>query len=300
MSERADVSQPSRVFSPAARRSGVWAKRMSAAGRLLLHAVLLITGFLTILPFLWMLSTSLKSEGTVFIYPPKWIPDPIVWENYLEAWTFLPMGQAYVNSLKIGLIVTAGSLFTSTLAGYTFAKLQFPGRNVLFVLLLATMMIPGQVTLVPSYILYSYIGWIDTHLPLIVPPALGGAFGVFLMRQYYMTIPADLEDAARIDGCNPWQTYLRIMVPLSGPPVSALAIFTFMGSWNDFLGPLVFLNSQVKFTVPLMIASFQGLYSTNWSLLMAAASIALIPVLIIYISAQRYFIQGITLTGMKA
>lgn len=300
MSERAGVSQPRQVYSSAARRSGVWAKRMSAAGRLLLHAVLLITGFLTILPFLWMLSTSLKSEGTVFIYPPKWIPDPIVWENYLEAWTFLPMGQAYVNSLKIGLIVTAGSLFTSTLAGYTFAKLQFPGRNVLFVLLLATMMIPGQVTLVPSYILYSYIGWIDTHLPLIVPPALGGAFGVFLMRQYYMTIPADLEDAARIDGCNPWQTYLRIMVPLSGPPVSALAIFTFMGSWNDFLGPLVFLNSQVKFTVPLMIASFQGLYSTNWSLLMAAASIALIPVLIIYISAQRYFIQGITLTGMKA
>jgi len=212
----------------------------------------------------------------------------------------LPMGQAYINSLKISLIVTAASLFTSTLAGYTFAKLKFPGRNVLFVLLLATMMIPGQVTLVPTYILYAYIGWIDTHLPLIVPPALGGAFGVFLMRQYYMTIPADLEDAARIDGCNPWQTYLRIMLPLSGPPASALAIFTFMGSWNDFLGPLVFLNSQVRFTVPLMIASFQGLYSTNWSLLMAAASIALIPVLIIYISAQRYFIQGITLTGMKA
>jgi len=300
MSERAGVSQPRRVYSSAARRSGVWAKQMSAAGRLLLHAVLLITGFLTILPFLWMLSTSLKSEGTVFIYPPKWSPDPIVWENYLEAWTFLPMGQAYVNSLKISLIVMAGSLFTSPLAGYTFAKLQFPGRNVLFVLLLATMMIPGQVTLVPSYILYSYISWIDTHLPLIVPPALGGAFGVFLMRQYYMTIPADLEDAAHIDGCNPWQTYLRIMVPLSGPPVSALAIFTFMGSWNDFLGPLVFLNSQAKVTVPQMIASFQGRYSTNWSLLMAAASIALIPVLIIYISAQRYFIQGITLTGMKA
>jgi len=300
MSERVDFSQPRRVYSSAARRSGAWAKRTSAAGRLLLHAVLVVTGFLTILPFLWMLSTSLKSEGTVFIYPPKWIPDPIVWENYLEAWTFLPMGQAYINSLKISLIVTAASLFTSTLAGYTFAKLKFPGRNVLFVLLLATMMIPGQVTLVPTYILYAYIGWIDTHLPLIVPPALGGAFGVFLMRQYYMTIPADLEDAARIDGCNPWQTYLRIMLPLSGPPASALAIFTFMGSWNDFLGPLVFLNSQVRFTVPLMIASFQGLYSTNWSLLMAAASIALIPVLIIYISAQRYFIQGITLTGMKA
>ncbi len=173
MSERAGVSQPSRVFSSAARRSGVWAKRMSAAGRLLLHAVLLITGFLTILPFLWMLSTSLKSEGTVFIYPPKWIPDPIVWENYLEAWTFLPMGQAYVNSLKIGLIVTAGSLFTSTLAVHLCQAAISGAERAVSVLLLATMMIPGQVTLVPSYILYSYIGWIDTHLPLIVPAGAG-------------------------------------------------------------------------------------------------------------------------------
>ncbi len=300
MNKQIDFSQPARSFPQARAQTGLGVKRARLVGHLLLHLILLTTGFLTLLPFLWMLSTSLKSEGTVFIYPPQWIPSPIVWQNYLDAWTVLPMGQAYVNSLKISVIVTASSVLTASLAGYTFAKLTFPGKNFLFILLLATMMIPGQVTLVPTYILYSYIGWIDTHLPLIVPPALGGAFGVFLMRQYYMTIPSDLEDAAKIDGCNPWRTYWHIMLPLSGPPASALAIFTFMGSWNDFLGPLVFLNTQEQFTVPLMVASFQGLYTSNWSLLMAAAAVALIPVLIIYIAAQRYFIQGITLTGMKA
>lgn len=264
-----------------------------------LHLVLSITGFFMLVPFFWMLSTSLKEPDAVFIYPPEWIPNPVVWSNYRRAWTILPFGQAYINSIVIAVTVTIGTLVSCSLAAYAFARLEFKGKNVLFYSLLATMMIPGQVTLIPMYVLFSRIGWIDTHYPLVIPPILSNAFGVFLLRQFFLTIPKDLEDAARIDGCNPAYVYWLIMLPLAKPALVTLGIFTFLGTWNSFLPPLIYLNTTEKFTVPLLLRSFQGLYSADWTLMMAASSIAILPVMIAYLFGQRYFIEGITLTGLK-
>ena len=252
-----------------------------------------------VLPFLWMISTSLKGGGSVFDYPPRLIPSPIHFENYARAWESLPIGLAYLNSLKISVLVTAGSLLTCSMAGYAFAKMRFIGRNVLFVMLLATMMIPGQVTLIPMFMWFSEFGWVDTHWPLIIPPVLSNAFGVFLLRQFMATIPNELEEAGRMDGLNPLRIYWSIILPNCKPALAALGIFTFMGNWNNFLTPLIYLNTETKFTLPLIIASFQGLYTTDWPLLMAASCISLIPVLVVYIFAQRYFIEGITLSGLK-
>lgn len=252
-----------------------------------------------IAPFLWMLSTSLKGNESIFSYPPEWIPKPLHFSNYKLAWTVLPMGSAYVNSIKIGVLVTLGTLLTCSMAGYAFSKMTFRMKNVLFLLLLSTMMIPGQVTLIPSFMLFKEINWTDSHWPLIIPPILTNSFGVFLLRQFMSAFPGELEDAARIDGLNPWGIYWKIMMPNCKPALAALGIFTFMGTWNNFLTPLIYLNSNNKFTLPLMIASFQGLYTTDWALLMAAACITLIPVLIIYLFAQKYFVEGITLSGLK-
>ncbi|MEK5645622.1 MULTISPECIES: carbohydrate ABC transporter permease [Paenibacillus] len=267
--------------------------------RPLLYLVLIFGAVLMVTPFVWMVSTSLKGEGAVFEYPPKVIPNPLHYDNYKQAWTTLPIGIAYLNSLKIAVIVTAGSLLTCSMAGYAFAKMQFVGQKFLFMLMLATMMIPGQVTLIPMFMWFSKINWVNTHWPLIIPPVLSNAFGVFLLRQYMSSIPKELEDAGRVDGLNPWQIYWKIVLPNCKPALAALGIFTFMGNWNNFLTPLIYLDDQKKFTLPLIIASFQGLYSTDWPLLMAASCISLIPVLIVYIFAQRYFIEGITLSGMK-
>jgi ABC-type sugar transport system, permease component len=252
-----------------------------------------------ILPFLWMISTSLKGEGSVFSYPPQIIPNPFHPDNYQRAWNMLPIDMAYLNSLKIAIIVTAGSLLTCSMAGYAFGKMNFAGKKLWFMILLATMMIPGQVTLIPMFMWFSEINWVDTHWPLLIPPILSNAFGVFLLRQFMSSIPGELEDAGRIDGLNPWLIYWKIMLPNCKPALAALGIFTFMGNWNNFLTPLIYLNDQNKFTLPLIIASFQGLYSTDWTLLMAASCISLVPVLIVYIFAQRYFIEGITLSGLK-
>ncbi|OME87085.1 sugar ABC transporter permease [Paenibacillus lautus] len=267
--------------------------------RALLYLILIIGAILMVIPFVWMVSTSLKGEGAVFEYPPKVIPNPLYFDNYKQAWSTLPIGLAYLNSLKIAIIVTAGSLLTCSMAGYAFAKMQFAGQKFLFMLLLATMMIPGQVTLIPMFMWFSKIHWVNTHWPLIIPPVLSNAFGVFLLRQYMSTIPKELEDAGRVDGLNPWEIYWKIVLPNCKPALAALGIFTFMGNWNNFLTPLIYLDDQEKFTLPLIISSFQGLYSTDWSLLMAASCISLIPVLVVYIFAQRYFIEGITLSGMK-
>ena len=275
------------------------ASEKSRVAKPLIYLVLLIGALFMILPFVWMISTSLKGEGSVFEYPPKLIPSPIHLDNYGRAWNMLPIGMAYLNSLKISLVVTAGSLLTCSMAGYAFAKMRFVGRQKLFMLLLATMMIPGQVTLIPMFMWFSELNWVNTHWPLIVPPILSNAFGVFLMRQFMSSIPNELEDAGKIDGLNPFRIYWSIMLPNCKPALAALGIFIFMGNWNNFLTPLIYLNDEKKFTLPLIISSFQGLYSTDWTLLMAASCISLLPVLIVYVFAQRYFIEGITLSGMK-
>lgn len=265
----------------------------------LLHIVLLIGACIMALPFVWMLLSSLKDLSQVFIVPPKWIPDPFVWSNFKTSLTALPFGRAYFNSFYINIIVVASQLFTCSMAAYAFAKIRFPFREPLFVLFLATMMVPGQVTIIPLYLMMKSIGWLDSHLSIIVPAALFNAFGVFLLRQFFRGIPKEMEEAAIVDGANRWTIYARIMLPLVKPALSALGIFTFLGMWNSFFYPLIFLNTPEKFTVPMMLNLYRGMYSTDWTLMMAGASIALIPVLIVYIIGQRYIIEGVTLSGIK-
>ncbi|MDF2960497.1 MAG: sugar transporter permease [Paenibacillus sp.] len=266
---------------------------------ILLHVILIIGAVLMTAPFLWMVLSSLKQFSQIFLIPPKWIPDPWEWGNYRKSWEALPFGQAYFNSFYIAFISVACKLITCSMAAYAFAKIRFPFRETLFVLFLATMMVPNQVTIIPLYLMMKGIGWLDSHLSLIVPSALFNAFGVFLLRQFIKSIPDELEEAAIVDGANRWTIYWRIIIPLIKPAIAALAIFTFLSMWNSFFGPLIFLNSPDKFTVPLLLNLFRGMYITDWTLMMAGSAIAVIPVLIIYILGQRYIIEGVTLTGIK-
>ncbi|NPV80256.1 MAG: carbohydrate ABC transporter permease [Firmicutes bacterium] len=254
---------------------------------------------MTIGPLLWMVSTSLKGPGEIFSLPPKWIPNPPVWANYVEAWNAAPFGLFFYNTCLITFSVVVGRLFICSLGGYAFARLRFPGSQVAFALLLGAMLIPGTVTLIPQYYMFRLFGWIDTPWPLIMPGVFANTFGTFLLRQFFMTIPDELEDAARIDGASSMQIYHRIMLPQAKPALAALGIFTFMGSWNDFMGPLIYLNTYEKMTLQVGLAQFQGEFYTDWQLLMAASVIVLLPVLLVYLFCQRYFIEGITLTGLK-
>jgi multiple sugar transport system permease protein len=264
------------------------------------HSVLIFFGLLMIVPFLWMLSSSLKDMPQMFIIPPKILPDPVIWSNYMDSWNALPFGGAYLNSFKITIINVAATLLTASMAGFAFAKLKFPGKDIIFIAFLATMMVPFQVTMIPVFIIMKYLNFLDNHLSLIIPGMLANAYGVFLLRQFIKGIPAEMEESGILDGCNYWQIYLNIILPLLKAPLAALGIFTFMGNWNSFLAPLIYLNSPEKFTVPLLLNQFRGLYITNWELMMAAACLAIIPVLFVYIMGQKYIIEGITLTGLKA
>lgn len=262
------------------------------------YIVLILGATTMILPFLWMISTSLKSLREVFIFPPTFFGERIVWRNYLKIADRFPFGRFFLNSIKVSLIVVATQVFTSAMAGFAFARLKFFLRDTLFALYLATLIVPFHVTLVPTFIIMRYFGWVDTHYSLIIPN-LVSAFGTFLMRQFFLTIPNELEDAARIDGCTPFGTFWRIFLPLSKPVVATLGVFVFMGTWNDFIRPLVFINSIPKMTVPLGLSAMQGMYSTDWPVLMAGAFISLLPVLTAFLFAQEYFVRGVTLSGLK-
>ena len=263
----------------------------------LLALFLIPTALLMLLPFIWMLSTSFKLAGAVFEYPPTWLPKPLVWQNYPQVTEILPFARFFLNSLVVALSVTALQLLTCSLAAYAFARLRFPGRDALFLGYLGTLMIPGQVVIIPNFILLRTLGWIDTYQALILPAAFS-AFGTFLLRQYFLTIPRELEDAAVVDGASYWQIYSRIILPLSGPALSALAIFTFLAQWNSFLYPLVVTNSTEMSTLTVGLRTLQGQYNTAWTLLMAGSVIALVPVLLVFVFAQRYFIKGIAMTGL--
>lgn len=267
--------------------------------KILLHAVLIIGACIMGLPFIWMILSALKDLSQVFVVPPKWIPEPFVWTNFKDSLTALPFGRAYFNSFYINVIVVISQLITCSMAAYAFAKIRFPFREPLFLLFLATMMVPGQVTIIPLYLMMKNFGWLDSHYSIIVPAALLNAFGVFLLRQFFKGIPKDMEEAAIVDGANRFTIYLRIMLPLVKPALSALGIFTFLGMWNNFFYPLIFLNSPEQFTVPMMLNLYRGMYATDWTLMMAGATIALLPVLVVYIIGQRYIIEGVTLSGIK-
>jgi multiple sugar transport system permease protein len=263
------------------------------------HILLALGGVAMVVPFLWMLSTSLKSDQQAYIFPPIWIPHPVVWANYQTVWEALPFGRFMLNSAIVSIAVTVGQLLTCSMGAFAFARLRFPGRERLFVLYLGTMMIPFQVTMIPVFILVKYMRWLDTFQGLIIP-MIFSAYGTFLLRQFFMTIPAELEDAAKIDGCSYWRIYWNIMLPLSKPALATLGIFVFMWSWNNFLWPLMIVNTLEMNTLPIGLSYFLGQYTIYWNLLMAGTTIALIPVLLAFFLAQRYFVEGITLTGLKA
>ncbi|QBD83326.1 carbohydrate ABC transporter permease [Ktedonosporobacter rubrisoli] len=267
---------------------------------ILIHALLIIGAICMAGPFLWMMATSLKDNTQAFSDPLSFLPNPIMWQNYPNSLQAMSFGQAYFNSFYIAVIVVVCELVTTSMAGYAFARIRFPGRNIVFVLFLATLMIPFQLTIIPMFIIMQKLNWLDTHLALIVPAALFDAFGVFLMRQFIMGIPKELEEAAIVDGANRWTLYWRIILPLLKPPMAALGIFTFLGQWNSFFMPLIMLNSSDLYTVPLLLNQFREQYTSQWGLMMAGSMIAVLPVLLIYILGQRQIIQGIALTGLKS
>jgi multiple sugar transport system permease protein len=274
------------------------AKAARTLGRLLLYVILYGGAVAMVVPFLWMLSTSLKTLPDVFKWPPQWIPNPPLWENYARVFTLVPFGRYFLNTAFVSAARVAGVVVTSAMAGYAFARLRFWGRDVLFFIYLGTMMIPGQVTMIPNFIIMRYLHWIDTYYALIIPQIFS-AFGTFLMRQYFLSLPRDLEEAAVIDGCNPWGVFRRIALPLALPALATLSIFTLLSSWNDFMWPLIMTNSPKLRVLSVGLSSFQETYVTNWPLLMAGAVLALLPVLIAYLFAQRYFVEGIAMSGIK-
>jgi multiple sugar transport system permease protein len=265
------------------------------------YAALVILSAASVMPFLWMLSTSLKDPGSVFLFPPRWIPDPIMWNNYYEALTFLPFARYFANTAFITVANIVGTLASASLAAYAFARLRAPGKVFMFMLILSPMFLPGQVTMIPLFILYRQLNWIDTYNPLIVPAFFGGgAFSIFLLRQFFTTIPLELDHAARIDGCGEAGILWRIVLPLSKPALATITIFSFIGNWNDFLAPLIYINSSSKLTVSVALSRFRGEYGTTaWHLLMAASIAAVLPCILIFFFAQEYFVKGIQMTGMK-
>lgn len=262
------------------------------------HIFIYILAFFTAAPFIWMILTSVKDMGEIYVYPPKWFPSVIHFDNYKKVFEAAPFGRYYLNSIMVAVMVTLGQLVTCSMAAYAFARLKFWGRNVLFFIFLGTMMIPYNVTMIPSFMVLYWLGWVDSYQALIVP-GLASAFGVFLLRQFFMTIPKELEEAAVIDGASKLTILRKIIVPLSKPALATLAIFTFMGVFNDFIWALIVINSENMRTVQLGLAIFRDRYLTQWDLLMAGSVTAVLPILIVFFFAQKYFIKGITLSGLK-
>lgn len=271
------------------------------------HAVLLLLSIVFLAPLLWMVSTAVKPLDQTMVSPPVWIPDRPQWENFWKALSYNAEDLGYIpflvygrNTLYVTVLAVIGSVVSNTLVAYSFARLRWRGRDLLFGVTLATMMVPGPVLMVPTYVLFREFGWIGTFRPLWVPAFFGGAFNIFLLRQFLKTIPMELSEAARIDGASEWQTFLRVIVPLARPALTVVALFTFMWAWNDFMGPLLYLTDQHTFTLSMGLQFFQSQHTgTPWNLLMAASLIVVLPVILVFLFAQRVFIQGIATTGIK-
>ena len=279
-----------------------WAKIKETVKNFGIYIFLTLGSLAMVAPFLWMLTTSLKPPGALFSYDriwwQDWVPTTFVWQNYVKALTVVPFLRFYFNSIFVAAATTAGQVMTSALAAYAFARLEFPGRDKIFFAYLATMMVPGAVTMIPVFILLRSLGWIDTYKAVILP-GIFTAYGTFLLRQFFMTLPRDLEDAAKIDGCSYFGIFWRIVLPLSKPALATLTTFIFMGSWLNFMWPLIVLNTHQKFTLPVGLAYFQSMHNTDWTLLMAGSLMMILPILIVFIFTQRYFVEGIKLTGIK-
>jgi len=267
--------------------------------RILGHLVLASLGFIFTIPFLWLISTSLKPPEQLFRIPLEWIPNPFMWENYVKATTFIPFFRYFGNTLYITIFNVVAILISCSLVAYGFARINWPGRDALFMVLISTLMIPSAVTLIPTFIIFRNLGWIGTANPLTWPAFAGNAFYIFLLRQFFLTIPRELSAAAQMDGASEFQIYWRIVLPLSRAALAAVALFTFMANWNDFLGPLIYLSDKDQFTLAIGLYGFLSRVRTEWGLLMAASTIMISPVIVLFFFTQRTFIEGITMTGIK-
>lgn len=268
--------------------------------RTLIWVILIGGATVMALPFVWLVISSFKPQEKIFLFPPEWIPRPFLWQNYVEALVYKPFGMYIYNTLRIIFLNGVAILLTASFCGYGFARIRFPGRDFWFGLVLATMMVPYFVLMVPQFIIFTRLGWIDTILPLTVPFFFGGgAFNIFLLRQFFRSLPEELADAGRIDGCSEFGVYWKIMLPLCKPALATVAIFTFLSGWNDYIGPLLYLRSDHNFTVSIGLATFRSVMNTRWDLLMAASTAMIMPVILLFFFAQRYFIQGIVLSGLK-
>jgi len=265
----------------------------------LTHLALIFFSAMFLMPLYWMISTSLKTDAQLQQWPPAWFPNPITFEHYSKGLQSIAFGRMLGNTLTIASLAVVGAVISCSLVAYSLAMMRWKGRDLLFYTLLGTMMLPGQVTMVPLFVLFAKMGWVDTIMPLTVPHFFGSAFSIFLMRQFFLGIPRDLSEAARIDGCGPWGIFLRIVMPLSKPVAATVALFTFLGSWNDYLGPLIYLANPDNFTLSLGLAMFNSQYGSFPGRLMAVTTVMTVPILILFFFTQRTFIQGMTTSGIK-
>jgi len=283
-------------------------KRTSQAKTAWTHFVLVALGVVFVMPLLWMIVTALKPIEETMSSPPKWIPSKFLWENFPNAISYRSEELGYIpflvyarNTLVLAFLTVTGAVFSNALVAYAFARLKWPGRDLLFAATLATMMVPFPVLMVPTFALFKHLGWVGTFRPLWVPAFFAGAFSIFLLRQFFLTIPLELSEAAKIDGCSEFGIFRRIILPLAKPALTVVALFTFMGTWNDFIGPLIYLNDQNTFTLSLGLQAYQSQHGgTQWNLLMAASCVVVLPVIVIFFFAQKTFIQGIATSGLKS
>jgi multiple sugar transport system permease protein len=298
MKARASLGATAGSLPLPAQRRGV-ASAIAALRLTAYYALLAALAAVFLMPFFWMITTALKTDPEVMIYPIRWLPADPQWRNFLVGWTSYPFDLFLRNTTIILVGSLMGELLSAALVAYGFARIRFAGRDVLFMVLLATMMVPPQVTLIPTFILFKYLSWLDTFYPLIVPGWFAPPFYVFLLRQFFLTIPTELEDAARVDGASSLTIWWRMILPLSVPALVSVFIFSFMHHWNDFFGPLIYLSSKENKTLALGLSLFKDEYRTNWTLQMAVATAISLPPLALFFALQRYFVQGIALTGLK-
>jgi multiple sugar transport system permease protein len=264
------------------------------------HLLLLAGSVAMMVPFVWMLTSALKGRAQVYVFPPIWLPNPIVWQNLVDVFRVRPFALYVLNTLTITTSATIGTVLSASMAGYAFSRLRFPFREQLFVVCLSTMMLPGIVTMIPTYLLFRYLGWLNTFLPLIVPSFFGGgAFNIFLSRQFFSTIPLDYDEAARMDGANGWYIWLRIVLPLSTPVLATMTVFSVMYHWNDFMAPLLYLSSASTYTVAIGLNAYLNMRELGWQIMMAAGTVATLPIAVLYFLSQRYIVQGIVSTGLS-
>ena len=287
------IQRPKRSFF----RSQRFRRRIAST---ITYILLLIGSVAMLLPLAWLVRSSVMTLDQIFVFPPEWVPDPLQWQNYPDALDVAPFGRYFVNTITIEIFVVVGTVVSSTLSAYGFSRLRWKGRDAVFAVLMTTMMLPGAVTLIPAFIIWSEIGLVNTFAPLTVPAWFGGGmFNIFLLRQFFRGLPRDLDDAAMLDGASPLRILWDVIIPLSRPALITVGIFSFLTTWNDFLGPLIYLNDDRKYTLALGLSQFKGQYTSEWGLLMAASTLVLLPVLVLFFIAQRYFVEGIAVTGLK-